>query len=90
MIAYHIHVSGWVQGVGFRWFTERLANDLGVEGWVRNLPDGRVDVFAQGEKDVLDAFCERLREGPSYGATDELSIETVPVDLKLHGFRIRF
>ena len=90
MIAYHIYISGWVQGVGFRWFTERSAEGLGVDGWVRNLPDGRVEVFAQAEKDVLEVFCAKLREGPSHGRPDELSIETVPVDHKLHGFNIRF
>ena len=90
MIAYHILISGWVQGVGFRWFAERHAKAHGVDGWVRNLHDGRVEVFAQGDKGALDAFCESLREGPGYGQPDDLSIETVPVDAKLHGFDIRF
>ena len=89
VIAYHIIVSGFVQGVGFRWFTQRLAESLGVGGWVRNLPDGRVEVFAQAEKDVLDVFCGKLREGPSYGQTEGLAIEKVPVDHKILGFRIR-
>jgi acylphosphatase len=90
MVAYHIYVSGWVQGVGFRWFAERLANGLGVDGWVRNLPDRRVEIFAQADKETLDTFCGRLREGPSYGSVDDLAIETVPVDHKLHRFDIRF
>jgi acylphosphatase len=89
VIAYHIIVSGFVQGVGFRWFTQRHAESLGVGGWVRNLPDGRVEVFAQAEKDVLDAFCGKLRDGPSYGTTEALAIEKVPVDHKILGFQIR-
>ena len=90
MTACRILISGWVQGVGFRWFAQRQAEQYGVVGWIRNLPDGRVEVFAQAEKEVLDAFCERLREGPSIGTTEELLRETVPVDHKLLGFRIRF
>ncbi len=89
MIAYHILVSGFVQGVGFRWFAQRQAVSLGVGGWVRNIPGGRVEVFAQAEKDVLDAYCGKLREGPGYGQTDALAIETVPVDHKILGFQIR-
>jgi acylphosphatase len=90
MIAYQIYVSGWVQGVGFRWFAQRLAEGWGIQGWVRNLPDGRVEVFAQADRDALNAFCDRLREGPSHGSVDDLTIETVSVDHKLHRFQIRF
>jgi acylphosphatase len=67
-----------------------LAEGLGVVGWIRNLPDRRVEVFAQADKDVLEVFCDKLREGPSHGSVDDLTIETVSVDHKLHGFQIRF
>ena len=48
-----------------------------------------MEVFAQAEKDVLDAYCGKLREGPGYGQTDALAIETVPLDHKILGFQIR-
>jgi acylphosphatase len=57
-------VSGYVQGVGFRWFVRAIAQELGVTGWVRNLPDGRVEAEAAGAPEQLAAFEERLRQGP--------------------------
>ena len=58
-------VSGRVQGVGFREFTWRTADRLGVGGWVRNLSDGRVEVVADGERPALDALVSAVRMGPA-------------------------
>jgi acylphosphatase len=57
-------ISGRVQGVGFRYFAQRAARDLGVTGWTRNLDDGRVEVHANGVVKVLDEFEAWLRKGP--------------------------
>lgn len=57
-------VSGRVQGIGFREFTRRTAHRLGVGGWVRNLPDGRVEVVADGERPVLEALVSAVSGGP--------------------------
>jgi acylphosphatase len=57
-------VSGRVQGVGFRYAVLNEARRLGVNGWVRNLPDGRVETLAQGDPARLEAFYEWLRRGP--------------------------
>ena len=57
-------ISGRVQGVGFRYFAQRAARDLGVTGWARNLDDGRVEVHANGVLKVLNEFEARLRKGP--------------------------
>lgn len=62
--AIRFRVSGHVQGVGFRWYTRRAAQELGLTGRVRNLPDGSVEAEAQGKPEALDAFRERLRQGP--------------------------
>jgi acylphosphatase len=62
--ACRIVLSGKVQGVGFRWFTRRAAQELGLAGRVRNLPDGRVEVETLGEPERLDSLRERLRQGP--------------------------
>ena len=57
----HIRVYGIVQGVGFRFTTQMLANKYGIGGWVANLPDGSVEMEATGTKDELDAFREAIR-----------------------------
>ena len=60
----HVFISGFVQGVGFRFFAILNARKLGVSGFVRNLTDGRVEVVAEGELKSVDALIERLRKGP--------------------------
>ena len=58
-------VRGRVQGVGFRFFAERAARELGVRGWVRNLPDGTVETFAEGEDDAVAAIPRAAAKGPA-------------------------
>ena len=60
----HLFYSGRVQGVGFRFTAETIALSLGVTGWVKNLPDGRVEVIAEGEEARLVQFLEKIRNGP--------------------------
>jgi acylphosphatase len=57
----HVYFSGRVQGVGFRFTAERFAQELGLCGWVKNLPDGRVEVVCEGPKGKIEAFLERIR-----------------------------
>ena len=57
-------VSGRVQGVGFRWFVARQAKAFGISGWVRNLPDGRVEIAACGPKSKLMQFESAVADGP--------------------------
>ncbi len=59
-----ILVSGYVQAVGYRLYTKRYADHLGLTGFVQNLPDGNVRVVASGAEEDLARFIERLREGP--------------------------
>ncbi|MEM1314293.1 MAG: acylphosphatase [Pseudomonadota bacterium] len=61
-------VSGRVQGVGFRWWVQGEAARLGLEGWVRNLADGRVELFARGPAAAVEALLEACREGPPAAA----------------------
>jgi len=77
VIARRVTVAGRVQGVGFRFFAERAARELGVTGWVRNLPDGKVESLAEGEEDAVARYLERLREGPRLGRVTEVLIEDV-------------
>ena len=57
-------VAGRVQGVGFRYVTDAAAARSGIDGWVRNLPDGRVEIAAEGEADALERFEREVRQGP--------------------------
>ena len=89
IIARRILVSGRVQGVGFRWFTKDAATREGVSGWVRNLPDGRVEALIEGDIESVTRVERAVRLGPR-GAR----IETVFVDEEQpsgthHGFDIR-
>ena len=59
----HVFYSGRVQGVGFRFTAERLALELGLVGWVKNLPDGRVEIVCEGPKNKIDLFLEKIRGG---------------------------
>ncbi len=61
----HGWVSGHVQGVFFRYFTQETANRYGLTGWVRNLPDGRVEFIAEGVKGLLDDFLKDINRGPA-------------------------
>jgi acylphosphatase len=66
MIAKRFFVRGRVQGVGFRYFVERAAEQLGVTGYARNLDDGRVEVYAVGNRENLSDFAGRLWRGPRF------------------------
>ena len=57
----HFFYSGRVQGVGFRFTAEKFALELDLKGWVRNLPDGRVEIVCEGERSVIDLFSEKIR-----------------------------
>ena len=65
-------VSGRVQGVGFRFFTYRLAESYRVTGCVRNLPDGKVEIVAEGDRDQVETFLERAARGPSSARITEV------------------
>lgn len=66
MAAYRYRVEGRVQGVGYRYFVQREADALSVTGFVRNMPDGSVEVVAEGAESALATLETRLREGPSF------------------------
>jgi len=63
MKRYHLYIKGVVQGVGFRWYARRIGNLIGVFGWVKNLPDGSVEIIVEGEEKKLDQFIEELKNG---------------------------
>jgi acylphosphatase len=70
----HIVVLGMVQGVGFRWFTAREAQGLGLSGFVRNLGNGSVEVEAEGERGIVEELINRLKVGPQSADVQDLQI----------------
>jgi acylphosphatase len=82
-------ISGKVQGVGFRYFTTRVARELKLSGWVRNLPDGRVEALAAGPKARLERFQAELRIGPPRAEVASIEVAEAPADAKIEGFHIR-
>ena len=86
--AVRIRLTGRVQGVGFRRFVRRAAQDLGLTGQVRNLPDGRVEIEAAGAPDRLDALRERLRQGPPGARVTHLEEEDLSPMPAWEGFVI--
>lgn len=71
-------ISGRVQGVSFRDWTQREARRLGVSGWVRNRDDGTVELVASGEEDAVDALLQACREGPPPARTTSVEAEPDP------------
>ncbi len=86
-----IHVSGIVQGVGYRWFVEDYAKRVGLKGYVMNLPDGRVEIVVEGEIDDIKKLVEYLRSRkPRFARVDKIDVEWREYKGEFHDFRIRF
>jgi acylphosphatase len=75
VISRRAFISGRVQGVGFRFFAERAARAAGVKGWVRNLPDGRVETVAEGDEEAVSRYLERIGRGPFGGSVSGVDVE---------------
>lgn len=82
-------ISGRVQGVGYRWFTHDAAAREGVHGWVRNLADGSVEVFAEGEVESVRRLEAALRRGPASARVEEFTTEEHAPTGRAAGFEIR-
>jgi len=83
-------VIGRVQGVGFRYFTERVAAEIGVAGYVMNRSDGSVEVMAEGERGTLQQLLEHLNRGPSGARVERVEESWGPYTGRFMGFSVRF
>lgn len=88
VIARKFLVRGIVQGVGFRYFAQRSAARHQIRGYVRNLPDGRVEAFALGSEQMVEEFKHDLTAGPTYARVDQLEEIVVEPTKEYSTFRV--
>lgn len=84
-----ITVRGIVQGVNFRWFTQRRASEFGLTGYVRNAPDGTVQVVTEGAREAIQDLVAALRIGPSAAVVESVDIEWGAPSGEFHRFEVR-
>lgn len=89
MVRVHVVISGRVQGVWFRQSTEDRARQLGVTGWVRNLPDGRVEATAEGPQEAVEALVAFCRQGPPASRVVGVAVEWAAPTGEFSGFTTR-
>ena len=82
-------ITGRVQGVGFRFFTEAAAAREGLHGWVRNLPDNRVEIVAEGDAEALQRFERHIRHGPPGARVEKVELDDMVPSDRDTGFGIR-
>lgn len=83
-----VNVKGRVQGVGFRYSTQRQANRLGVAGWARNERDGSVTVVAEGPKAAVDEMVRWLQEGPGFAKVADMDLREYPYEGRYSSFTV--
>jgi len=86
----HVFFSGHVQGVGYRRFVKRQATRLGLTGWVKNLPDGRVESIIEGYTKDIDIFIQKCNRGPSLSKVKNIMVTAEPFTGEFSGFKIRY
>lgn len=89
-ITRHILISGRVQGVGFRHFVRQKARECHLNGWVKNLKDGKVEIEAEGEEKDLSTFIDYLKLGNGFSRTDQLHQSLVEPTVNFDNFSIRY
>ena len=86
----HFNITGFVQGVGYRYFAYRQAKLHGVLGYVRNLPDGSVECVVEGTKEQIEAFYHVLLDGPPGAQVEQIRVNWDEVSGEYSSFEIRF
>ena len=90
LVRVRVFAGGRVQGVAYRFFAEKYAGRMGISGWARNLPDGRVEVLAEGSGGNIEVFLELLREGPRLARVDSFDIRREAPTGEFRDFQVAF
>ena len=88
-LLYKIHITGHVQGVGFRWSAASEARNRDIKGFVKNFPNGSVYIEAEGTREQLNAYVEWCKKGPGFGFVESVNIDTFP-PVNYTDFRIEY
>lgn len=86
----HIIVSGMVQGVGYRYFVLKVAHRMELTGWVKNLPNGDVEIDVEGPRGLIESFIRELRVGNAWATVRNIDVEWDKYTGKYTGFDIAF
>lgn len=90
MIQLQIIVSGKVQGVGYRYYTQMKAIQFGITGWVRNLREGGVEILASGSKENLEKFIDEVRRGNPFSTVDHIEVNEIENTETYKSFAIKY
>ena len=85
----HLLISGRVQGVAFRYYTQDIAQGLGIKGWVRNCGDGRVEIVVEGEEDRVKELIDWCYQGPGSAIVEKVDVEWEKYSGEFNSFGIR-
>lgn len=85
----HLWISGFVQGVSFRYYTRQYALQLGLTGWVRNLVDGRVEVIVEGKESLVHKMVEWCHTGPPVAQVESIEVEWETPTASFDEFNVR-
>ena len=89
MIRVHLLIKGRVQGVGYRANTRRVASQLGLKGWVRNTPNGDVEVVVEGSEEMVGRLIQWCRRGPTGAHVADVQVRYETPKGEFHGFTIK-
>jgi acylphosphatase len=90
MVQYEIKITGRVQGVGFRYYTQKIARDLELNGWVKNTPDRTVLAMVQGDEKVIETFIDYIKIGPALSRVDKILKFKMPVIKEFSDFEVKY
>ena len=97
MVRVHVIIKGFVQGIGFRYFLKQKADELGLAGWVRNLPAGRqgiqegnVEAVFEGREDSVEKAIAVCKEGPPFANVEHVTVERSEANGNLQEFTIKY
>jgi acylphosphatase len=88
--ALHLLIKGRVQGVGYRYYAQHSAAALGITGYVRNQPDGAVEIVAEGDEEALNELVNVLRKGPSFAFVEDVEVRKMPAEGTFTHFGVKY